>query len=66
MRSCVICGAALEGRRADAKHCGAPCRAEASRLKRLLNGNKVGPYRSVNQRLEALGWVRQAQRKEQQ
>jgi hypothetical protein len=36
LRSCVICGASLEGRHADARHCGAPCRAEASLLRAVL------------------------------
>jgi len=53
MRSCVICGAPLEGRKSIARHCGPPCRAEASRLRRLLNGKQVGPYRSINERLAA-------------
>jgi hypothetical protein len=50
MRSCVVCGEPLEGRRCDARHCGGPCRAEASRLRRILNG---GPntYLSVRERM---------------
>ena len=52
MDSCVVCGGSLSGRRADARHCGGPCRAEASRLRRLLRGKEVGPYRSVNERLD--------------
>jgi hypothetical protein len=55
IRCCVICGASLRGRRSDARHCGAPCRAEASRLRRLLDGKPDGPYRFVHQRLDAMG-----------
>jgi hypothetical protein len=46
-RVCAICGEALDGRRADARHCGAACRREASRLRRLLAGDPVEGYRSV-------------------
>jgi hypothetical protein len=53
MRSCVVCGAPLEGRRSDARHCGPPCRAEASRLRQILNGSDAGPYRSIDDRLRA-------------
>lgn len=42
-RSCVICGESLSGRRADARHCGGPCRAEASRLRRILAGEGAPP-----------------------
>ena len=53
MRSCVVCGASLDGRRADARHCGGPCRAEASRLRQILKGSARVPYRSIHQRLGA-------------
>jgi hypothetical protein len=53
MRACVICGVSLEGRRADARHCGAPCRAEASLLRAILRGETRTPYRSVAERFEA-------------
>lgn len=46
LRSCVICGASLEGRRADARHCGAPCRAEASLLRAILRCKTSAPYGS--------------------
>src|SRR5215208_2375678 len=51
-RVCVLCGRALDGRRADARHCGASCRREASRLRRLLAGEPVDGYRSF------LGYLR--------
>ncbi len=44
-RCCPICGAALDGRRRDALYCGGPCRAEASRVRRLWAGQKVDGYR---------------------
>jgi hypothetical protein len=47
MRVCVVCGAPLEGRRVDARHCGGPCRAEASRLKAILSGRGSGSHSSV-------------------
>jgi hypothetical protein len=53
MRVCVVCGNSLEGRRIDARHCGGPCRAEASRLRAILSGRGSGPYRSLAERLEA-------------
>jgi len=53
MRSCVVCGTSLEGRRSDALHCDPPCRAEASLLRRILSGSDGVPYRSVEERLEA-------------
>jgi hypothetical protein len=53
MRSCVLCGASLEQRRADARHCGGACRAEASRLRRILDGVGAPPYYSIHHRLGA-------------
>jgi len=53
LRSCVICGGSLSGRRADARHCGGPCRAEASRLRRILDGVGAPPYSSIYERLDA-------------
>jgi hypothetical protein len=44
MRVCVVCGTSLEGRRADARHCGGPCRAEASLLRAILRGKTTAPY----------------------
>jgi hypothetical protein len=52
MRSCVICGEPLEGRRADARHCSGACRAEASRIQRILSGSMPNPYPSLADRLE--------------
>jgi hypothetical protein len=50
---CALCGDPMIGRRSDARFCGDPCRIEASRLRRLLAGETVGPYRSVADRLRA-------------
>jgi hypothetical protein len=44
-RACVFCGASLEGRRAHARFCGAPCRREHCRLSRLLRGQGDPPER---------------------
>ena len=52
-RACAVCGRALEGRRADARHCGAGCRREASRLRRLLAGEPVDGYRNLADYLNA-------------
>ena len=54
MRVCVVCGLRCEGRRADARHCGGPCRSEASRSERFSTGAAVGPtriHRGAAQRL---------------
>ena len=53
MRVCVLCGESLEGRRRDARFCGGPCRAEASRLRAILRGSEAVPYSSVEERLQA-------------
>jgi hypothetical protein len=50
-RGCVICGASLSGRRADAMVCGGPCRAERSRLRAILNSSNGRAYSSVSERL---------------
>jgi hypothetical protein len=52
-RVCAICGTALDARRADARHCGAACRREASRLRRLLAGEPVEGYRNLAEYLNA-------------
>ena len=52
MRICVVCGASLAGMRSDARYCGPPCRAEASRLKRILDGRESA-YQSVHERIKA-------------
>ncbi len=46
-RICPVCGVALGDRRRDALYCGGPCRAEASRLRRLRMGRVVDGYRNV-------------------
>jgi hypothetical protein len=43
-RTCPICGAALDDQRRDAVYCGGPCRAEASRVRRLREGQAVDGY----------------------
>ncbi len=43
-RTCPICGTALVNCRRDALYCGGPCRAEASRVRRLREGNAVDGY----------------------
>lgn len=46
-RTCRFCGAVLRLRRRHALYCGNACRADASRLRRLLDGEPVDHYRSV-------------------
>lgn len=43
-RVCAMCGTGLDNRRSDARHCGPACRTEASRLRRLLRGERVEGY----------------------
>lgn len=50
-RVCVICGASLAGQRRDARCCSASCRAEASRIRAIINGTYIGAYRSLAERL---------------
>jgi len=40
-RACPVCGQSLDGRRPQTRCCSAACRAEASRLRRLLAGRPV-------------------------
>ena len=47
-RVCVICGAPLDGRRRSARYCTPKCRIEASRLRRLLDGEAIDGYTSLN------------------
>ena len=53
MKVCRVCGGSLDGRRQGIKYCAAPCRAEASRLRAILNGDSAAPYRSLAERFEA-------------
>ncbi len=46
-RRCPVCGATLDGRRADAEVGGPVCRRERGRLRALLAGRGNGPYHSV-------------------
>lgn len=48
---CTICGRPLVHHRAHARACSASCRAEASRLKAIIDGTYSGRYRSVAERL---------------
>ena len=52
-RRCLFCGESIEGRRADARYCGPGCRIEASRMRRLLEGEEVDHYRSPADRMVA-------------
>jgi len=49
MGACPICGAALKGKRQDARFCGSACRREHRRLRRLLSGEGDGRYRTLSQ-----------------
>ena len=49
VRVCAVCGAAIDGHRADARYCGAACRREAARLRALLAGVPVEGYLSHHQ-----------------
>jgi hypothetical protein len=47
-RTCRFCGGTLRHkRRAHAVYCGNACRADASRLRRLLDGDPIDGYDSV-------------------
>ena len=50
---CALCGGRMEGKRRDARYCSAAHRTEASRLRRLLSGQKADGYGSLAHRLEA-------------
>ncbi len=50
-RACAVCGAPLDQHRRDATCCCGACRAEASRLNRLLRGETVDGYGSIAERL---------------
>lgn len=54
VRVCPVCGAGLDGRRRQARYCGGACRAEASRLRRLLDGRPVDGFASVGDRLDRM------------
>ena len=59
-RACPVCGASLAGHRADAHYCSNGCRAEAWRLRRLLEGSAVGRYATVVDRMAAYGRPRRS------
>jgi hypothetical protein len=50
VRACLVCGLSLAGRRADARYCSGPCRAEASRLRAILSGSPAQRYSSIVER----------------
>lgn len=50
---CLVCGDDLSGRRRDALTCSGACRAERSRLRRLLAGGTVDGWDSVDARLRS-------------
>lgn len=50
-RSCVVCGGSMEGRRRHARCCGGACRAELSRLRRILAGRQADGYGSLSDML---------------
>lgn len=52
-RRCRLCGFAIEHLRADSGFCGDACRAEASRLRRILTGETVNGYETLADRFEA-------------
>jgi hypothetical protein len=53
-RSCAYCGTDISNYRKGARFCSRAHSAEASRLRRLLSGQKVDGYESLAQRLGAL------------
>lgn len=50
---CPVCGGALAGRRSDARYCSGTCRAEASRLRRILSGQGADGYATLPDRAAA-------------
>jgi hypothetical protein len=52
-RVCSVCGRSLKNHRKDARVCSDSCRAEASRLRRILSNEEADGYRSVDQRIRA-------------
>jgi hypothetical protein len=52
-RVCRVCGFRLDAYRRDARSCSAACRAEASRLRAILNGSGSVPYSSIAERVDA-------------
>lgn len=52
-RVCGVCGASLAGRRAHARYCRGACRAEASRLRRILAGQEADGWASLPARQAA-------------
>lgn len=57
-RRCAVCGASLDGRRSDARHCTDACRVEGWRIARLLAGREAGRYATLAERLAAYGRAR--------
>jgi hypothetical protein len=50
-RTCGLCGVSLSGHRKGARFCSRACSAEASRLRRLLEGQEVDGFRSIAERV---------------
>jgi hypothetical protein len=51
-RVCVICGAAIDGLRPDARYCCGACRSEGARIRAVLSGSKTVLYRSLKELAE--------------
>ena len=52
-RTCLVCGGSIDRYRRHARYCSGACRAEASRLRAILNGSESVPYSSIAERLDA-------------
>lgn len=51
-KSCPICGGSMDGKRSSARTCGGSCRAELSRLERILHGREADGVPSIKVWLE--------------
>lgn len=54
-RLCGLCGTSIEGRRRHARFCSGACRAEASRLRRILSGSEADGFGSIAARVASMG-----------
>jgi hypothetical protein len=64
VRTCERCGASLDGYRRQARYCGGPCRAAASRARAAKRSNSVAPApepsvldQSAQKRTEEATWT---------
>jgi hypothetical protein len=48
VRRCALCGTDIRALRSDARFCGRAHRTDASRIRRLLAGETVGPYETLH------------------